>query len=266
MKKYIPYIIAILLLATACTEYQKILKSNDPEFKYDKAIEYYTQKKYDKTISLLDDISAYYRQSERSELIINYLAKSFLEKKDYYTAKSYYETYVKTFPKGRFVEEASFMIGYCDYKDVPDVRLDQSVTYTAIQSFQNFIEKYPTSERAKEAATLLDELYDKLTEKELNNATLYYNLGTYLGNNYLSAVITAQNALKTNPATKFREQLSILILRAKYQQAIYSNKELEKQRYQDVIDEYYSYANEFPTGKYIKEAEKIFNHSQKINP
>lgn len=263
MKKYILSILLILLLITSCTEYQKILKSNNPEFKYDKAIEYYGQKKYDKTISLLEDVASYYRQQERSELIINYLAKSYLEKKDYYTAKTYYETYIKTFPKGRFAEEASFMIGYCDYKDVPDVRLDQSATYAAIGEFQNFIEKYPTSEKVKQAATLLDELYDKLTEKELKNATLYYNLGIYLGNNYLSAVITAENALKNNPTTHFREELMLLILRSKYQQAIYSNEELKQQRYQDVVDEYYSYINEFPTGKHIKEAEKIFNHSQR---
>lgn len=43
-----------------------------------------------------------------------------------------------------------------------------------------------------------------------------------MGNNYLSCVITAQNALKDYPYTDYREDLSILILRAKYEMAVNS--------------------------------------------
>ena len=39
----------------------------------------------------------------------------------------------------------------------------------------------------------MNELYDKLAYKEYLSAKLYYNLGTYLGNNYLSAEIIAKN-------------------------------------------------------------------------
>ena len=42
-----------------------------------------------------------------------------------------------------------------------------------------------------------------------------------MGNNYLSCVITAQNALKDYPYTDYRD-LSILILRAKYEMAVNS--------------------------------------------
>ena len=65
-------------------------------------------------------------------------------------------------------------------------------------------------------------LQDKLVLKELYSARLYYNLGNYMGNNYLSCVITAQNALKDYPYTDYREDLSILILRAKYEMAVNS--------------------------------------------
>lgn len=47
-------------------------------------------------------------------------------------------------------------------------------------------------------------------------------MGNYLGNNYQACVITAQNALKDYPYTNLREDLSILILRAKYELAVYS--------------------------------------------
>ena len=50
---------------------------------------------------------------------------------------------------------------------------------------------------------------DKLVLKEFMSAKLYYNLGNYMGNNYESCVITAQNALKDYPYTAYREALSI---------------------------------------------------------
>ncbi len=50
------------------------------------------------------------------------------------------------------------------------------------------------------------ELQEKLAYKELLAVRLYFNLGTYMGNNYLSCVITAQNALKNYPYSKYREE------------------------------------------------------------
>ena len=108
------------------------------------------------------------------------------------------------------------------------------------------------------------EIYRKLRAGGMESAILYYNLGNYLGNNYESCVITAQNALKDYPYTDYREELSILILRARHEMAIYSVEDKKMDRYRETIDEYYAFKNEFPESKYLKEAEKIFNESQKV--
>lgn len=263
MGKYIFYIAFLIVALTSCSEYQNLLKSTDPELKYDKAVEFFSDRKFDKAITLFDDVAPYYRNSDRSELIINYLAKSYIEKKDFYSASEYYKTYAKSYPRGRYIQEARYMLGYCYYKDSPDVRLDQTNTILAINEFQNFINLYPDSERSIEASKLLNELNDKLAEKELINADLYYNLGIYMGNNYLSAVVTAENALKKYPATKHREDLTMIVLKSKYQQALYSEKSMLEQRLQATVDEYYSFANDFPNGKHIKEATRIFKEVEK---
>ena len=108
------------------------------------------------------------------------------------------------------------------------------------------------------------EIYRKLRAGGMESAILYYNLGNYLGNNYESCVITAQNALKDYPYTDYREELSILVLRARHEMAIYSVEDKKMDRYRETIDEYYAFKNEFPESKYLKEAEKIFNESQKV--
>ncbi len=266
MKKNIFAIVISLLIFTSCSEYQKLLKSTDPELKYDKAVEYYSAKKYDKAISLFNDISSYYRNTDRAEMVINYLAKAHIEKKDYYTATEYYKTYIRAYPRGRFTQEAKYMLAYCYYLDTPDVRLDQSTTVQAIAAFQEYVDLYPNADNIAEANKYLQELNDKLAEKELINSNLYYDLGTYLGNNYLSAVIAAENALKRYPSTKHREDLMIVILKSKYQQSLYSEESMRADRYQSTIDEAYTYKNEYPQGKFVKQADDILKHLEKIMP
>ena len=104
---------------------------------------------------------------------------------------------------------------------------------------------------------------NKLAYKAYLNAKLYYNLGNYLGNNYESAVITAQNALKKYPSTSYREELLMLMLDSKYEQAVQSVDEKKAERYRNTVDEYYNYINEYPNGKYKKQADRILNESKK---
>ena len=110
---------------------------------------------------------------------------------------------------------------------------------------------------------MLYELHDRLVEKEYRSAKLYYDLGNYMGNNYRACIITAQNALNDYPYTKLREELSFLVLRARYSMARESVQDKMIDRYRDTIDEYHAFKNEFPESKYLKEAEKIYRDSQK---
>lgn len=262
MKKYLSILLVATLLVS-CSEYQNVLKSNDPELKYNKAVEYFEKDDFIRAATLFDEVARYYRGTERSELILNYLARSYMGQKDYFTASEYYKTYVKTYPKGKFITEARYMVGYCYYLDSPDARLDQTATYEAINAFQEFLDLHPESERVPQVNKLLDELMNKLAYKELLSAKLYYNLGNYMGNNYLSAVIVAQNALINYPANDYREEFSFIILQSKYQQAVQSFEDKKEERYRDTIDEYYNYTNEFPEGKHRKDADKILADSKR---
>ena len=84
------------------------------------------------------------------------------------------------------------------------------------------------------------------------------------GNNYQAAVVTAQNILREYPYTKRREDLSILILRAKYDMAKESVPEKKEDRMRETIDEYYAFINEFPESKYKSEVERIFKDASKF--
>lgn len=265
MKKSIIYL-ALCAMSCGfwgCGEYTKLLKSTDSELKFNKAIEYFNKRKFIQSQTLLNDIKSYYKGTERSQEVLYYLAQSYYCQKDYLTASQYFETYMRTYPRGTYAAEAKFLIGKCYFLDSPDARLDQSTTNQGINAIQDYIDMFPEDEHVPEAVKMLDELNDKLAYKQLLNAKLYYNLGNYLGNNYLSAIIEAQNTLKNFPSTKYREELSFIILQAKYTQATNSIEEKRKERYQDTVDEYYSFINEFPEGKNRSVADKIFQEASK---
>jgi outer membrane protein assembly factor BamD len=258
MKRYTLYILFLALVATSCGEYQKLLKSTDYELKYKKAMDYYKAEDYVKATTLFSELVNIYRGSALAEDLTYAYAHALYRMKDYYNAGYYYEQYNKTFPGGSKAEECQFQTAYCKYKLSPKARLDQTNTYDAINDFQLFINLHPNSSRVAEATRLMDELRDKLVYKSYLNAKLYFDLGTYMGNNYHSAVIAAQNSLKEFPDTKYREELSFLILESKYIQAVNSVIEKKDERARDTVDEYYSFLNEFPDSKFNKKAETIF--------
>jgi outer membrane protein assembly factor BamD len=46
--------------------------------------------------------------------------------------------------------------------------------------------------------------------------------------------------------------------------AVYSVEEKKTDRYRETVDEYYAFKNEFPESEYMKEANSIFEASNKI--
>jgi outer membrane protein assembly factor BamD len=262
MRKIV-FVVFLGLLFSSCGEYNKILKSNDYELKYSYAKKYFNQKKYVKSATLLEEVVQIFKGTSSGEESLYLLAQSYYGQKDYQTAAAYFKTYYTTYPKGEFVELARFYSGYGLYLDSPDTRLDQTQTYEALAQLQLYMEYYPQSERARQAQEIMFELQEKLAYKEFLAAQLYYNLGTYMGNNYLSCVITVDNALKDYPYTKYREDFIFLKLKAKYELAIVSIEDRLQGRYRDVVDEYYNYTNEFPEGKYTRQVKRFFDHSNR---
>ena len=256
------FILSLVVLCS-CGEYTKILKSPDIDEKYEYAQVYYNQGKYTRALTLLQEVQPMYRGTEDAENALYLLAMSHFMIKDYLTAGEYFVRYCNTYPRGSKAEECRFNLAYGDYIESPDARLDQEVTTRAIKELDSFVEMYPKSSLADSATAMRYELVDKLCYKEYLSAKLYLNLGTYMGNNYESAVITARNAQRDYPYTKYREDLAYIIFKAKYEAAEFSIEEKKEDRLREAYDEFYTFSNEFPEGKYSKEVNKMFEKVSK---
>lgn len=271
MKKYIVIGLLSAGVLSSCGEYNKVLKSTDYEYKYEAAKAYFAKGQNSRAATILEELIPIMKGTSNGEESLYMLAMTYYNQGDFVTASHYFNTYYTTYPRGSYTELARFHSGKALYLDTPEPRLDQSSTYKAIDELQMFLEYFPTSNRRDIAQNMIFELQDKLVEKEYLSAKLYYDLGSYTGNtvysstgnNYLAAVVTAQNILREYPYTQRREDLSILILRAKYDMAKESVLEKKAERMRETIDEYYAFKNEFPDSKYMKEVEAIFKDASK---
>lgn len=265
IRKILSIIVFTLTLMTlsACGEYVKVQKSTDPDYKFDYAKRAFEQGKYQQAATILKDCVTQFKGTAKAEESLYLLAMSYYENKDYMNSGAYFQTYYNRYPKGKYTELARFFSGYGYYLDSPEAQLDQTDTRKAIEELQAFLDFYPRSDKVSIAQNAIFELQDKLTLKELQNAQLYYNLGNYMGNNYESAVVTARNAIKDYPYSKYKEDLELLILKARYQEADMSVDERKAERFAEVIDEYYSFINNYPDSPNRNEADNIFKIASK---
>ena len=257
------------MMFASCANINKVMKSSDADYKYEVAKQYFMRGKYENASLLLNDVLASMKGTDKSDESLFLLGMCKYNSGDMVAANDYFSKYYTTYTSGIHVEEAYFYSGMSLFLSTVEPSLDQTATYNAVTEFQNFIEAYPQSKFAAEARKLIFDLQDKLVEKEYLSAQLYYNLGDYFGNctmggsNYEAAIITAQNAIRDYPYTRRKEDFSILILRAKYDLAMRSIESKMKDRYNDAINDYYGFVNEYPKSKYMDEAKKIYEKAQK---
>ncbi len=246
----------ILLLTTSCGEYEKVLKSTDYDLKKAKAYEYFEEGRYVRATELLAQVIPRYRATEQVEELSWIASQCYYNMRDYMTASAAYRNFSESYPYSEHAEEASFMTAFCDYKLSPRPELDQAYSMSAIEQLQYFLRRFPSSDRAEEARDLIKELEDKLVEKSFLSARLYYDM-----EQYRAAIVALSNSLKEYPETKHREELLFLKLESNYQYASRSISDKQMERYQDTLDEYYSFIEEFPESEFKNDVEKIYSET-----
>ena len=270
-KKILFFSISTALLLSSCAnEFNNVYKSNDWTFRYEFAKEKFAQHKFTQASTLFGDMINVMKGTDNAEECLFLYGLSAFNDKDYESAADIFKKYYATYPKGDYAEQASFLVGESLYNCSPEPRLDQSETYSAMRAYQDFMDIYPLSSKKETAQNRLYELQDKLVEKELHSAKLYYNLGAYFGNcpsggnNYEACIVTSQNVLKDYPYTTLREDFATLIMKSKYQLAASSVEAKRMERYQDAEDECYGFINEYPESKERALAEKYIAKCKKV--
>lgn len=254
---------ALLLGTAGCkSRFEKLRLSNDVGRKYQEGIRLYNKKDYAKALILFEGLAQKYRGTAEAEDLNYYYAFTLYRLKDYTTARYKFKEFADTYPASKNAEECRYMGAYCYYLDSPKSSLDQENTYKAIDALQLFINLYPKSDRAVQAAQYIANLRNKLETKAFNNAKLFYDLGGYDVTNYKSAVVTLKNAQIEFPDIKYAEEMNLLIVKAQYMYAKNSYANRQEDRYNEAIGYYNEFIEAYPNSKYAKEAKQLKEDSE----
>jgi outer membrane protein assembly factor BamD len=134
--------------------------------------------------------------------------------------------------------------------------LDQLETEQAIDEFQLFMDRYPASAFRDSSQAMVNELRHKLEVKSFESAFNYYHT-----ENYKSAVIAFENALKEFPDTPYRERMQWLIVDSYFKYAEMSTERRKLERYNDTIEAFLTFVARYPESPYMAEARKLHDKS-----
>jgi outer membrane protein assembly factor BamD len=256
MKLAVVFMMPLLMLAACNSQFSKVLKSKDYDYKLKKADEYYGKKKYKNAEELYVELFSVFKGTEKfEELYYKYAYCSFYQK-NYADAENLFKGFLEVFPNSAKAEEVAYMHAYTFYEQSPKVELEQINTTKAIGMMQSFINTYPNSPRVKDANEIIAKGRAKLELKESKTAQLYYNL-----QQYHAAGISFTNLLNSYPESTTGELYMLMAVKSYYEFARLSVFDKQEERYQKVSTEYFDFADRYPESKMLKEAENYKNLS-----
>ncbi len=240
----------LMLGLNGCDSYNKVLKSNDLNYKYEMAKKYYNKGQYYRAQPLLEELLGVYRGTERAEDVYYFYAYCEMNQANYSAASYHFKNFAQSFPRSAKAEEAEFMSAYALSLESPEYSLDPTSTEKAIESLQYFVNRYPQSEKVKECNETIDRLRRKLEIKAFRSANLYYKM-----EDYRASAILFKNILVQYPDIDEREEVAFLVVKSFYLLAKNSIESKKKERFEEVVRSYQNFKEEFPKSAWIKDAE-----------
>lgn len=252
--KFFSYIIVVvsLVLSTGCSDYNKVLKSEDYNRKFEMANHYFDNAKYMQSIALYEQV--YQRFPKQSEGEISYfrIGKAYYMEKDYYMGGYFLGQFTARFPYSTKVEEATFLSAMCAVNQSPEKSLDQTDTEVAINSLQQFIDRFPNSELIDSSNVIMDRLRFKLETKDFDAVKLYSKTM-----NYRAAVTASEIFLSNYPTSIYKEEAGYILVSNSFLLTKNSIDSKKLERTEQTLERYRTFVAEFPNSRYVKSLNSI---------
>ncbi len=250
-------LVSTLVLGSCASSYQRLLKSPDVNKKYEAAVQYYEKGDFFRAGTLLEDLVPLLRGRPEAEKAQFYFANTNYKQRNYVLSAFYFKQFTDTYPNSEYAEEASFLNAKSLFLDSPGFELDQTNTVSALESIQDFLNRYSESKFRPETESMAQELQKKLENKAFESAKLYYQLRYNQ-----AAVVALANFQQDYPASAFAEQAAFLRLSAQYAWAQESVESKQRERFLEAVSFYQQFLDAFPGSKNLKVAQDMYDVSQ----
>jgi outer membrane protein assembly factor BamD len=252
--KNLAYLFVFSLLLSSCGEYQKVLNKGTSEEQYKMAVKMYEAQNYSKALRLFEKITPIYRGKPQMERIQFMVAQSNFNEKNYSIAGYYFDRFTKNYLKSSKKEEAAFLSAYSYKLASPRFSIDPTDTNKALESFQEFINRYPDSDKIEEANKYYSELRAKLEKKYFEIAKTYYRTADYDLRNYKAAIQAFDNLLEDFLGTKFKEEALYYQLKAAHDFVLKSTDRRKEERIEVAIEAYSKLEKSFPESQFMEDS------------
>ena len=249
----------LLIFLFSCNEYQNLLKSDNNSEKFREAEKFYNSGDFKRANRLFEDIIPFYRGKPQAERLIFFHANSYYNLKMYYLSAAQFENFIKSYPNSQRIQEAYFMEAKSYFMLSPRYTLDQDDTYTGIDKLQVFINRFPNSEYVSEALQLMDELQNKLEEKDFEISKQYYTI-----RDYTSAIKSLDNFIADNPGTIFREEALYYKWLSQYEIAINSIESRIVERVTELERSLGNFLRYYPDTIFIEDLSEKINIAKQL--
>lgn len=255
MKRNFGYIVAAIIAVlgvVSCSVVNKAIKSGDPQYAYEQALDLYEREKWSQASELFEACRHIYQGSPREDSLSFYNARCKYKEHKWEEASMLLDNFRHKFVRSPFIEDAEGMYALCYYYMSPGPERDQSITTQAIIAITEFMSRYPESDNRDEFQNMLDDLAARLQEKSYLNAYTYYKIGRYK-----SAIVAFKNAMKRYPDSPRSEEMMYYTTVSAYRLAANSIETKQLDRYLAMLDYYYSFLSEYPESLRLKELERM---------
>lgn len=255
--RIIPLIVALALLS-ACSEYNKVLKSDDYTKKFEMANSLYDVGQYARSVALYEQVYQRFPKEGEGELAYFRIGKAYYFEEDYYMGGYFLGEFAKRFPYSPKVEEATFLTAMCSVHNSPDPSLDQTETELAINNLQQFVERFPESQLVDSSNQIMDRLRFKLETKDFEAVKLYAKT-----ENYRAATTASEEFVKNYPMSVYREDAYYILVNNSYLLTKNSIDSKKLERTALTLERYRNFVIEFPESRYLRSLGAISDEMEK---
>ncbi len=256
----LPVLLLLVLslgLGSCANGYQKLLKSTDVNKKYAAAVAYYEKGDYFRSGTLFEELIPLLKGRPEAEKAQFYFANTNFKQRNYVLSAYYFQQFIDTYANSPYVEEAGYLHARSLYLDSPAADLDQTNTVAALESIQEFLNRFPESKFRPGVEDMSQTLQKKLENKAFESARLYYQL------RYNQAAVTAlTNFQQQYPASAYAEQADFLRLSAQYAWASESVEAKQRERFLEAVSFYQHFVDTFPQSKNLKLAQAMYDNAR----
>ena len=261
-KSYIAAGLCLLVLAAfSCkSQYEVLLSSNDVDAKYEAAMNYFNNKKYQRAAQLFESMAVLTNGTTRDDTVQYYWGLSNYRNKDYYTAESNFARFVQNFPMSPFASDAEFYRLDCLYRATYRWELDQNPTRSCMLAITEYMRDHPDDDvHMKACDAMMRNLQERLDRKDFEAGRQYYRM-----EDYPAARVKLRNVLKTNADNLYREEVLYYTAMSSYHYARLSVWQRQQERYLTFVDDYLNFVGEYPESRFRAELDGHYRRVQKI--